>query len=134
MMRRRVIALVLTLAVTGTPEALAMCHVVCAGSTSQNDTTSSHTHSGNAIHHPSASHHPSAPGSDPSITSDAHPCGRHGEQLSPLTAQAPERATTVAIMTTVALLLHPLPLAPIHCDTGHANRSASVPLHTPLRI
>src|SRR5687768_5534335 len=99
MMRRRVMALFLAVAVAGIPEALAICRVVCAWSSSRHDAASSHSqlheHTGTASDRSSASVLAL------STTDDAHPCGHHREQLAPLTARAPERAMTVAIVTPV---------------------------------
>ena len=129
MMRRRVMALLLAVAVAGIPEALAVCRVLCAWSTSKHEAASSHAHE----HANSASDRSSAPGAALSITDEAHPCGRHREHIAPLTAQ-PERATTVAIATPVALIVLPLPTVARHDAIDGGSRSPSVTRHTPLRI
>jgi hypothetical protein len=125
-MRRRVVALLLTLVVAGTPEALALCQVVCASSTSHAD-TASHQHSGGV------SHHSAAPVSDASIIEANHD-GCHRDQVSSLTVPTPERTTFATSLTTVVAILPPLSRVSVCEDTADANRSASVPLHTPLRI
>ena len=123
-------ALLLAAAVAGIPEALAVCRVVCAWSTSRHDAASSHSHE----HTETAGDRSSASVLALSITDEAHPCGHHREQLAPLTARAPERAMTVAIVTPVALFVPPLPAVTHHPPIDRASRAPSVPRHTPLRI
>jgi hypothetical protein len=134
MMRRHVLALVLTLVVAGVPEALVVCHVVCASVTSHDEMASSHDHSGSASRHANVDHRPASSGSEAAVATDDHPCGDHGQRLSALTIPTPERPGTVAVASTVAVLLPPLALSAIHADLGAASRSPSVPLRTPLRI
>src|SRR5688500_15378438 len=97
MMRRRVVALVLLLVVAGTPEAFAICQVICVSSSSHGD-IASHEHSG------AASHHAQAPASDRSVTIQAtrHE-GCHRNQVTPPTTPTPQRTGSIAIATTAAI-------------------------------
>src|SRR5688572_13408427 len=127
MMRRRVVALAISVVVVGTPEAFAICQLICVSS-SVHGHIASHEHSG------TASQHSARPVSDVAINIQAiHHNGCHRNQVTPLTAPTPERTISAAIVTTVTIL-PPQPPISIFADGAGANRSPSVPIHTPLRI
>jgi hypothetical protein len=125
-MRRRVVTLLLTLAVACTPEAFALCQAICASSPADGRMASD----GHAGH---GGHHATAPPSDAlaSITTNDDGCHRH--QLSPLTSPTPGRTMSAVLPTTVVVLPPPPPVL-VPADTAAANRSSSVPRHAPLRI
>ena len=127
MMRRRVVALVLTLVVAGTPEALTICQVICSSSSAHGD-MASHDHSG------SASHHSQAPVSDAAVNIAANHDGCHRDRVSPLIAPTPERISDAAILPPVVAILPPQPRVLLRADRPGANQSLSVPPSTPLRI
>jgi hypothetical protein len=126
MMRQRVVALALTLVVAATPEAFAVCQVICASSSAAGD-IASHDHSG------AAENHSAAPVSD-AFNIQANHDGCHRDQVSPVTAQTSERSFFLAIITAVVAILPPQPVVSIQRDATPANRSTSVPIQTPLRI
>jgi hypothetical protein len=126
-MRRALTALALSLAIAATPEAFAICQVICAPSSAHDDITS-HQHSGDT------SHHTTAPVADVAVYAAANHDGCHRTAASPLTAGAPARTASAAILTSVVAILPPQPLVGMHTDSGAANPPALVPLRIALRI
>jgi hypothetical protein len=136
-MRRQVVALALLLVIAGAPDALAVCHLVCASSAALSD-TASHTHH-DAGRHPSSGvesgfsrTRPAAPAW---TTSQAAHESCQRDEISPVIVPPPERAIAAVAVAVIAVLPPSSSLdAAAHADVIHAVRSTPVSLHQSLRI
>jgi orotidine-5'-phosphate decarboxylase len=136
-MIRRIVPLLIALAVGGAPVALEACQVVCASAPAHSARTVAQD---DALHHQTASHHPScheASGAPQQVSSPTRACDHEDQTTSPGIGAAhhSDRLMLLAMpaRTTDAVMFgRPLRRAPAHRSASPGG--IEIPLTTPLRI